>query len=214
MDKLNAEYVENTCHKYTLSRVELQGRAKPGLPMDIDPYDRLYNLDRAPRNLPAWQTIVDDLGDPPPKRIAKFLGVGERTVWRWKAEGAAPRAACLALFWLTRWGRSEVNADAVNDARHYSSLAIHLERRVRQLTEQLHHVVAIASYDCANDPIAELDPPARPKPRGRAAHQRQELLTCAQPPSTLSSAGPATAARDTASSSSSGPSVASDPGEP
>lgn len=44
------------------------------------------------------------------------LGISERSIYRFNRHGDAPRVASLALFWLTRWGRSSVNAQAINDA--------------------------------------------------------------------------------------------------
>ncbi|HMO44672.1 MAG TPA: hypothetical protein PKB14_01420 [Rubrivivax sp.] len=76
-----------------------------------------------PRDLPLWELLITDLGQPSPARLARALGVGVSSVYRWNASGKAPRMACLALFWLTRWGHSQVNADAVNDAALCAALA-------------------------------------------------------------------------------------------
>lgn len=84
---------------------------------------QLFSIERMPRELPIWETILEDLGRPAPARVARALGVGESTVYRWNATGRAPRVAALALFWLTRWGHSQVNADAVNDALMAAQLA-------------------------------------------------------------------------------------------
>jgi predicted DNA-binding transcriptional regulator AlpA len=78
---------------------------------------QLYSVDHAPRALPTWQLMLDDLGHPPAKRVGRVLGISERSVYRWSADGCAPRLPSLALFWLTRWGRSAVDAQATNDAR-------------------------------------------------------------------------------------------------
>lgn len=59
--------------------------------------------------------FIDELGGP--KRVHKYLGISERTVWRWLAAGRAPRAAVLALFWESRWGRSQIFTDQVNEIR-------------------------------------------------------------------------------------------------
>jgi hypothetical protein len=56
------------------------------------------------------------------------LDVGCSTVYRWSATGNEPRAACLALFWLTRWGRSQVHTQATNDAATAVGLAQALAR--------------------------------------------------------------------------------------
>lgn len=63
---------------------------------------RLRSIEHAPASLPIWQTLLDDLGNPPPQRVARMLGVSVRTVYRWNAA----KAAMLALFWLTRWGHT------------------------------------------------------------------------------------------------------------
>ena len=89
----------------------------------------LFSIDKAPKGLPVWETILDDLGNPPAHRIARALGVGRSTVYHWHANGGGPRIASLALFWLTRWGRSLVATDATNDAVLYVQLA-------RSLTEE------------------------------------------------------------------------------
>ena len=114
---------------------------------------QLYALERAPKALPIWQTILDDLGNPHPARVARVLGVGTRTVYRWNRDGHAPRAACLALFWLTRWGRSEIDCAAVNDAAMAIGLASSLEREVARLTTELAHVLALDASGAANRPI-------------------------------------------------------------
>jgi protein involved in temperature-dependent protein secretion len=54
-------------------------------------------------------------------------------VHRWNSARVAPKAACLALFWLTRWGRSAIDAQAVNDA----VLAVSLARSLREDNERL-----------------------------------------------------------------------------
>lgn len=113
---------------------------------------RLHCIDQAPRDLPVWESIRNDLGDPPARQIAKALGVGVSTVHRWNATGSAPRMACLALFWLTRWGRSEVHSRAANDAALMSQLASSLERenaelrmRAAMLTQELDEKRALLS---------------------------------------------------------------------
>jgi predicted DNA-binding transcriptional regulator AlpA len=78
---------------------------------------QLYSIEHAPVSLPPWQYMMDDLCSPPARRVARVLGISERSVYRWTSEGNAPRCASLALFWLTNWGRSAVDAQATNDAR-------------------------------------------------------------------------------------------------
>lgn len=114
---------------------------------------RLFSLDNAPKTLPIWQTILDDLGCPPPHRVARTLGISERTVYRWNQGGCPPRMALLALYWLTRWGRSEVDTRATNDAILAVSYLRSLKDRVRELEVDLQHVLAISDTGCANGPL-------------------------------------------------------------
>lgn len=112
-----------------------------------------YSIEHAPRSLPVWQTILDDLGNPHPARVAKVLGLGVRTVYRYNREGAAPRHVCLALFWLTRWGRSAVYCQAVNDCQTAVGYATALEREVHQLRSRLEHVLSLSDTGSANSPL-------------------------------------------------------------
>lgn len=119
-------------------------------PMKFNP----SSVELAPRTLPIWPLLLDDLGNPPSTRIARVLGVGVRTVRRWNKAQRAPRVACLALFWLTRWGRSQVDAQAVNDCMVAVSYATGLESEVRALRVELAHVLAIGEFGAANDPAS------------------------------------------------------------
>lgn len=59
--------------------------------------------------------FIDELGGV--KRVHKYLGVTERSVNRWLSTGRAPRAAVLALYWESKWGRSQIFSDQVNEIR-------------------------------------------------------------------------------------------------
>lgn len=90
----------------------------------------LRSIEHGPVSLPVWQSILEDLSDPPTERVARVLGVSQRTVYRWNAVGRAPRAAQLALFWLTRWGQSLVHANAERDCMEAVGLARALGERI------------------------------------------------------------------------------------
>lgn len=60
--------------------------------------------------------MLDDIGRPSPANVARALGVSTRSVRRWIAADAAPVPVLAALFWLTRWGVSSVDAEAHNAA--------------------------------------------------------------------------------------------------
>ncbi len=101
---------------------------------------QLFSVERAPRHLPIWPMIVDDLGRPSAKRLAKALDISERTARRYIASGTAPRAICMALYWLTRWGRSQLDADAVNDAAMAVTYATALKRERDYLRGQVNTI--------------------------------------------------------------------------
>jgi hypothetical protein len=114
---------------------------------------QLFSVEHAPRSLPIWQTILDDLGRPPAPRIARALGLSVRTVHRYNAAGSAPRVVCLSLFWLTRWGRSSVNAQAINDALVGVQLARSLAADLEQLRVQVRYLEALGTSGAANEPL-------------------------------------------------------------
>lgn len=66
---------------------------------------QLSSIAHAPRTLPIWPVLLDDLCQPPPEGVAHALGLSLRSIQRYNATGHAPRAVCLAVFWLTSWGR-------------------------------------------------------------------------------------------------------------
>ncbi|MGV0959283.1 MAG: hypothetical protein ACOYB1_05540 [Limnohabitans sp.] len=59
--------------------------------------------------------FVHELGGAKP--VAKFLHVTERTIRRWLEKGKVPRAAVLALYWETQYGRSQIFTNQVNEIR-------------------------------------------------------------------------------------------------
>jgi len=111
---------------------------------------QLSSVESAPRKLPFWDLMLSDLGDPPVRRLAKTLGVGESTIYRWNHAHAAPRAAHLALFWLTSWGRAAVHAQAVNDAQLACSYVESLRKDNEQLEAQVTYLLSL-DHSSAND---------------------------------------------------------------
>lgn len=107
---------------------------------------------RAPRQLPPLDAIVADIGQPSPAMIGRALGVHERTVYHWQARGEAPRPAHLALFWESRWGRSQLAADAENAAMWARGEAEALRREVGTLQARIAYLEAVGSFGSANAP--------------------------------------------------------------
>lgn len=77
---------------------------------------QLYSLGQVPPTVPMWGLIMEDLAFPDVGAVMRVLGVEADQVNEWNRTGVAPKWACLALFWLTRWGRAEVHQQATHDA--------------------------------------------------------------------------------------------------
>jgi hypothetical protein len=78
----------------------------------------MFKAFHAPRDIygpNAFREFVHELGGA--KSVAKYLEVTERTVLRWLSEGNVPRAAVLALYWETQYGRAQIFTDQVNEIR-------------------------------------------------------------------------------------------------
>nr|WP_316639182.1 hypothetical protein [uncultured Roseateles sp.] len=108
-----------------------------------------------PVQCPSLGQILDDLGRPTVKRLAKALGTSQASVYRWIAKDQAPRPVMLSLFWLTRWGMSLVDAEAVNDARLKAQIARCLQDENDRLRFELARVLSIGDFGAANDPTLE-----------------------------------------------------------
>jgi predicted DNA-binding transcriptional regulator AlpA len=72
--------------------------------------------------LPPFAELADDV-QCSRAVLACTLGVSRSTLQRWIADDEAPRVARLAVFWLTRWGQSALDADAYNSAAMHASMA-------------------------------------------------------------------------------------------
>jgi predicted DNA-binding transcriptional regulator AlpA len=114
---------------------------------------QLYSIEQAPVSLPIWHMILEDLADPPVHRVARVLGLSSRTVHRYNQTGQVPRSVLLALFWLTRWGRSAVHTQAVNDAALAFAVARQREDEVTRLKVQLGRLESLGSFGSANAPL-------------------------------------------------------------
>lgn len=135
--------------------------------------------------------MVEDLGAPTPAAIARALQVSERTCRRWMASGKAPRTAALSLFWLTRWGQSIVDADAVNAARLQAGHARSLAEHVQRLERHVERLLRLGDWGAANAPMWD-DPGTRAaaavRPAGRSKHR--ENVGASQPSSWAGPAAP------------------------
>lgn len=110
-----------------------------------------------PRRLPTLAEMINDLDAKPPD-LARYWGVSSSTVYRWLDVGKAPQPAMLALYWRTRWGLSELDADMHNRAEVYQQLAQALERELWKQREDFATLARIGHYGSANDPLPHVAP--------------------------------------------------------
>jgi hypothetical protein len=101
-------------------------------------------LCRLPRHLPPLSLMLADIGSPSPSAVARALGVSARSVRRWVAVDDAPRPVLAALFWLTRWGVSAVDAEAHNAAVLAASYVRALKDENGALRADLGRALALA----------------------------------------------------------------------
>lgn len=111
---------------------------------------------RAPRpaNLPGFVQVVQSL-PATQRQIARHLDISERTLQRYMATDNAPRAAVLALFWESHWGRQCADVEASNWAALQYRRAEGLERTnatLRAHIERLEKDYA-STGQAANSPV-------------------------------------------------------------
>ena len=121
-------------------------------------------LNRLPVLVVPLSMLIEDIGNPSPKRIAKALGVTERTVKKWIREDIAPRPVMLSLYWLTGWGQSAVHCEAHNAAVMHAGMVGCLRREIALLNARLDRLGRIADFGAANDPAPNVALPAVPPP--------------------------------------------------
>lgn len=109
-------------------------------------------LNRLPRHLPPLQTMLDDIGSPSVKEIARALQVHESTVRRWLRDDHAPHPVMLAVFWITRWGLSAVDCEAHNAAVMSAGIARNRLEQIESLESRIRRLAQIATFGSANDP--------------------------------------------------------------
>lgn len=109
---------------------------------------------KAPSQLPPLSMMLADLGIDQ-RLIARHLGVTERTLYAWRAAEQAPRAAMLALFWETRWGRSVADTSAFNEMQAHRAHAASLQRQNAALLAIVTQLQGLQA-DSANAPILDL----------------------------------------------------------
>ena len=138
-------------------------------------------LNRLPRYTPALPVILADIGSPPLDLVARTFGVTVTTVRRWMKHGA-PKPVLFSLWWLTRWGMSELDAEHFNRAQQSHQLAQAYSRKLDEMQEYIEHLQRIGNFGAANDPLCGMQSPRRRPARTlkpRQNPQAEPVMSCA-----------------------------------
>lgn len=115
-------------------------------------------LNRLPMTLPPFQMMLDDIGAPTVKEIARALKVSETTVRKWLRNDNAPHPVMLSIFWVTRWGVSVIDCEAHNAAVMSAGQARERQEMVESLEKRIQRLTQIANFGSANDPAPGVVP--------------------------------------------------------
>lgn len=116
-------------------------------------------LNRLPHSFPPLSMMLHDIGNPKPQELAKAFTVSVRTVQRWLKAEWAPLPIMMAIYWITQWGQSSVNADAHNAAVMHANMARALRDEIATLKATLMRLGRIADFGAANDPALHVPTP-------------------------------------------------------
>lgn len=98
---------------------------------------------RAPvfAKMPHLLTMLDDIGDD--KAVARFLGLSQDTMRRYRKSGQAPRPVMYALYWETQWGIAVQDCELHNGLMLANGCIASLRRKNEQLQKQVAKLEAL-----------------------------------------------------------------------
>ena len=117
------------------------------------PQLRAFAMFKAPSQLPPLSLLLDDLPTRCRRRIARHLGISERTLKRYQEQDQAPRLVMLALFWESRWGQSVIDCEVINRDRLQRGQIEALQRHAQALQRTIERLSAMGGHGAANDPL-------------------------------------------------------------
>lgn len=85
------------------------------------------------------------------KDIAAHLGISVRTLHSWIATDSAPRAAVVALYLESDYGRQSIHTELHNRAALMSDLADCLRRERSMLRARIERLESLAEHGSANE---------------------------------------------------------------
>lgn len=107
---------------------------------------------RAPKNLPTWDQVTQDLNSPSVPELMRLLDLSERTVRLYSAQHVAPRPVLLSLFWESSYGKSTIDAELFNAAQVHRSHSQALEKENLLLRVRVARLEQLGDFGCANAP--------------------------------------------------------------
>lgn len=105
-----------------------------------------------PTHTPPLRELLEDCGSPTAVAVARALDVTPRTVFRWIEAGDAPRAARLALFWITPYGWSAHESEARRRLADWRALADARRLELDALQARFDRFARLADFGSANSP--------------------------------------------------------------
>lgn len=114
-------------------------------------------LNRLPRHTPTLPVILAEIGNPPLRDVARTFGVTVATIKNWIKHGA-PQPVLFSLWWLTRWGMHNLNAEVFNLAQLDRQSAQAQARENAMLRAQIDRLLKLGNFGAANDPLERTAP--------------------------------------------------------
>lgn len=109
-------------------------------------------LRQLPKYTPTLPVLLAEIGNPPLDAVACTFGVTVTTIRKWMKHGA-PKPVLLSLWWLTRWGQSELDCELANRAAMYQALTGALQQECDRLHAQVEKLQLLGDFGAANDPL-------------------------------------------------------------
>ncbi len=106
-----------------------------------------------PTHTPPLSMLLQDVGNPSNREIARYLDVSERTVYRWRADDCAPQPVLLSIFWLSSYGADQLRCDALAGLQYQQSLTNSLRHENQNLRVRVSWLEKNGRFDCANQPF-------------------------------------------------------------
>lgn len=127
---------------------------------------------KLPKHIPSVRLMIGDI-PLPDAQLAAHLGITLPTLRRYARQDKAPRAVCLALFWITRWGASTIDCETANALMWQRGLADSLSRENAELRAYVAELECPSKRRAAN---AGRFAPETPKRRHRANCNGNEII--------------------------------------